>query len=77
MCLAFIIHQYLRNLKINSLNNARSSKLTRTPTIFNLTINTYLPNTLGDYMGDFKVISEVDEVEHSLGNGWVLRCLSP
>ena len=74
---SLVLYLYIHDVKIHKLIIMSSSKLTKTGNVFNLTTKTQIPNTLEDFIKHINPPSEVEEAEYFLGNGWVLRELSP
>ena len=69
---SIVLYLYIHDVKIHKLIIMSSSKLTKTEDVFNLTTKTQIPNTLEDFIKHINPLSEVEESEYSLGNGWAL-----
>jgi hypothetical protein len=59
------------------LKSASPPSLTRSTTTFNLSIDVKFPQTQNDYIAGLSSCSNSDNYEHTLGNGWTLREISP
>ena len=67
----------INHIKTNilKLNNISTLSIITSDSVYNLSIR--IPLTQNDYMKEVFCLSDTDTDEHFLGNGWILKELSP